>query len=91
VAYDASWVEREYLPRLVYLSRCMKEGRFPCKADYQTFRSTYDLRSKGSGLRLRVTPGAVRRAEGQGAGDHRQALSKEAEPRSEQLCLGAYR
>lgn len=55
VAYDASWVEREYLPRLVYLSRCMKEGRFPCKADYQTFRSTYEMRSKSSRLRLRVT------------------------------------
>ena len=57
VAYDGGWVEREYLPRLVYLSRCMKEGRFPCKEEYQTFRSTYEMRSKSSRLKLKVTSG----------------------------------
>ena len=57
IAYDGGWVEREYLPRLVYLSKCMKEGTFPCKADYLTFRATYEMGSNCSRLRLRVTSG----------------------------------
>lgn len=29
IEYDARWVEEEYLPRLRYLARCLKEGRWP--------------------------------------------------------------
>lgn len=30
VAYDEGWVCGVYLPRLTYLARCLREGRFPC-------------------------------------------------------------
>ena len=53
IAYDPLWIEREYLPRLIYLSRCMKERCFPCKDDYQIFRSTYEMPSNG--LRSKLT------------------------------------
>lgn len=36
VEYDPMWVQREYMPRLIYLTQCMKEGKFPCKAELQT-------------------------------------------------------
>lgn len=36
VPYDPMWVQKEYMPRLIYLTKCMKEGRFPCKAELQT-------------------------------------------------------
>ena len=55
VAYDFRWVEREYLPRLIYLSKCMKEGRFPCKEDYATFRLGLQIESKRSPLRSTKT------------------------------------
>lgn len=29
VAYDAGFIDNEYLPRLQYLGRCMEEGRMP--------------------------------------------------------------
>lgn len=29
VEYDEKWVAEEYLPKLSYLSKCLKEGRFP--------------------------------------------------------------
>lgn len=46
IAYDFRWIENEYLPRLIYLSKCMKEGRFPCKEDYATFRLGMRAESK---------------------------------------------
>ena len=29
IAYDKRWIEEEYLPRLRYLCRCLKEGKTP--------------------------------------------------------------
>jgi hypothetical protein len=48
VPYDKRWVEYEYLPRLIYLSKCMKERCFPCKADFAIFRSELRIESKRS-------------------------------------------
>ena len=28
-SYDEEWVEREYLPRLRYLAKCLKTGQWP--------------------------------------------------------------
>lgn len=36
VEYDPLWVQNEYMPRLIYLTKCLKEGRFPCKAELPT-------------------------------------------------------
>ena len=46
VEYDPMWVQREYMPRLIYLTQCMKEGKFPCKAELQTLTSAYLTQSK---------------------------------------------
>lgn len=29
IPYDREWVEKEYIPRLIHLSKCLKERRFP--------------------------------------------------------------
>lgn len=47
IPYDPDWVHNEYMPRLIYLTKCMKERRFPCKAELQTLTSAYLTQSKG--------------------------------------------
>ena len=46
VAYDIHWVHNEYMPRLIYLSKCLKEGRFPCKEGFATSMSAYSTQSR---------------------------------------------
>lgn len=31
VAYDSQFIEKEYIPKLTILTKCLKEGVFPCK------------------------------------------------------------
>ena len=31
ISYDENWIETEFLPKLKYLAKCLKEGRFPCE------------------------------------------------------------
>ena len=47
IQYDPTWVQKEYMPRLIYLTKCMKEGRFPCKAEFATLMSAYSTPSRG--------------------------------------------
>lgn len=30
IEYDEQWINEVYLPRLRYLAKCLREGRFPC-------------------------------------------------------------
>ena len=39
IQYDAEWVKTEYLPRLIYLSNCLKKGVWP-NADEQRTLAT---------------------------------------------------
>ena len=31
ISYDETFIETEFLPKLKYLAKCLKEGRFPCE------------------------------------------------------------
>ena len=31
IEYDSSFINKEYLPKLRFLTKCLKEGVFPCK------------------------------------------------------------
>ena len=46
VEYDLLWVLDEYMPRLIYLSECMKKGKYPCKEELMTLTSTLSRKSK---------------------------------------------
>ena len=35
VRYDDDWIKHEYLPRVVYLARCMRQGRIPSLSDME--------------------------------------------------------
>lgn len=35
IKYDEKWLEEEYLPRINYLTKCLIDGRFPDKQEYE--------------------------------------------------------
>ncbi len=37
IAYDKRWIEKEYLPRLKYLCRCLKKGRTPNVSGFERY------------------------------------------------------
>lgn len=47
IEYDPEWVQNKYIPRLIYLTKCMKEGRFPCEDEFQSLMQASSRASKG--------------------------------------------
>ena len=54
IEYDQKFIEGEYLPKLIYLKRCMDVGAFPKKEDFKEWQATNqsELEQQISQLRL---------------------------------------
>lgn len=38
IIYDEDFTEKEYLPKLMYLTECLENGKYPNKKDYEKWR-----------------------------------------------------
>ncbi len=38
ILYDEEFIEKEYLPKLMYLTECLEKGKYPNKKDYEKRR-----------------------------------------------------
>lgn len=58
VKYDPRWIENEYLPKLKYITECIKQGKYPQEAEFevQSVQSVKGMRhiDKGKKICLRT-------------------------------------